>query len=84
MSAPVTLCPIECVRSACPDPDFIEKNGTWLLTVIAGFSGCMGMLLSYFLKSRCRTVKCCGVQLERDVISLKPSDIEITSSKSNM
>ena len=75
------LCPVQCVRAACPDPDFIEKNGTWLLTVIAGISGCIGMVLTYFLKSRCKQIACCGIGCVRDPVSLKADSIEITSSK---
>ncbi len=76
------LCPIECVRVGCPEPDFVEKNGTWLLTVIAGFTGCFGMVLTYFLKSRCKQISCWGVNCIREVIDVKTEDIEITSSKS--
>ena len=77
----MTECPIDCVRAACPEADFLERNGAWLLTVIAGLTGCFGMLLTYFLKSRCRKIQCCGSECARDVIDLKNSDIEITSSK---
>lgn len=75
------MCPIECVRAACPDPDFIEKNGTWLLTVVAGFTACVGTVLTYFLKSRCKQISCFGVNCIRDVVALKPEDVKITSSE---
>jgi len=74
-------CPIECVRAACPDPDFIEKNGAWLLTVVAGFTGCVGMVLTYFLKSRCTKIGFCGVNCARDPIDLTAKEVAITSSK---
>lgn len=75
------VCPIECVRGGCPDQDFLQRNGTWLLTVIAGLSGCFGMLLTYFLKSRCKVIKCGPASCIRDVVELNPRDIEISSSK---
>lgn len=75
----MTVCPIECVRSGCPDPDFLEKNGAWLLTVIAGFTGCFGMVLTYFLKSRCKRIACWGVSCVRDVVELGPEQVEISS-----
>ena len=75
-----THCPIDCVRAACPDPDFLERNGAWLLTVIAGFTGCFGMVLTYFLKSRCKRIQCWGVSCVRDVIELPAADVHISSS----
>lgn len=76
-------CPIECVRAACTEPDFIEKHGTWLLTVVAGLSGGVGVLFSYFLKSRCSKIKCLCGECHREVVVLHPKDAEIaTSSKS--
>ena len=75
------LCPVQCVRSGCPDPDFLEKNGTWLLTVIAAFIGCVGTMFTFFLKSRCKQISCCGMNCVRDVVPLKANDVEITSSK---
>ena len=73
-------CPIECVRSACPDPDFIEKNGAWLLTVIGLFSACMGTIFAYLLKSRCKKIKCCGLECDRAVVELDAQDIEVTKN----
>ena len=75
-------CPIECVRSACPDPDFLEKHSSWLLTVIAGASACVATILTYFLKSRCKHIECCGVKLDRDVVEIEDFDkISVTSAK---
>lgn len=78
-------CPIECVRSACPDPDFIEKNGTWLLTVIGVLVACVGTTLTFFLKSRCKKIKCCGLACDRDVVALDPKEIDVrkTSEESS-
>lgn len=74
------LCPLECVRSGCPEPDFLERNGAWMLTVIAGFSGCVGMVLTYFLKSRCKEITCCGLHCVRDLVELKPTTADVSSS----
>ena len=49
-------------------PDFVERNGTWMLSVMAVLSSCCGAVLVYMLKSRCRTMKCCGVEIEREVL----------------
>tara|TARA_X000000368_G_scaffold40997_1_gene29657 strand:+ start:4047 stop:4493 length:447 start_codon:yes stop_codon:yes gene_type:complete len=50
------------------EPDFIERNGTWVLSVMAVLSSCCGAALVYMLKSRCTTLKCCGLEIERDVL----------------
>ena len=70
---------MECVRSACPDPDFIEKNGAWLLTVMAGLTACFGGVLTYMLKSRCSMISCLGVTCTREVIDLN-QDVQITAA----
>ena len=58
-------CPIECVRAACPDPDFLEKHETFVLTMTATISATVTALLSYFLKSRCTKIKCFGLSCLR-------------------
>lgn len=75
-------CPLECVRAGCPEPDFLEKNGTFIITVIGIIGGAGGMLLTYFLKSRCRHIKCCGLEVTRDVLALDPKDIQIEHPRS--
>ena len=39
-----------------------------LLTTFGMFLGCFAGLLSCILKSRCSSIKCCGIELQRDVI----------------
>jgi len=41
------------------EPDFLERNGTFLLTALGLMGGCMGSMMVYFLKSRCSEIKCC-------------------------
>ena len=63
------------------DPDFIQRNGTFILSVLGLFGACCGGLSAYLLKSRCRNIKCCGMECERDVIPVRPrraSSIEMT------
>ena len=76
-------CPIECVRTGCPEPDFIEKNGAFLLSMIGIIGGGGGMLLTYFLKSRCRHIRCCGFECTREVVALDPKDIHIERPSAN-
>ena len=72
----MVVCPIECVKSACPDADFIEKNGTWLLTIIGLISACVGSVFAYFLKSRCKRIYCCGMGCDREVVALEAKDFK--------
>ena len=59
------------------DPDFIERNGPWLLTVLGLCLSCVGATLAYFLKSRCTRIACCGASCERNVLDLTESQVEI-------
>ncbi len=70
-------CPIECVRTGCPEAGFLEKNGAFLITMIGIIAGAVAMLLTYFLKSRCKHIKCCGLECTRDVLQLDAKDIKI-------
>ena len=61
------------------EPDFIERNGTWLLTVLGVVSSCFAGLLVYALKSRCTRIKLCGAECDRDVIALEPSQVSVVA-----
>jgi hypothetical protein len=50
------------------EPDFVERNGAFLLSLVGMVGACISGLLAYFLRSRCRTIKCCGCECERDVL----------------
>ena len=52
------------------ETDFISRNGTWVLSMFGVLSACLSALLVYFLKSRCRSIKCCGFECEREVLDL--------------
>lgn len=53
------------------EPDFIERNGAWLLSLVGIIVTCFSGLLAYFLKSRCQTIRCCGCECQRDVLNLE-------------
>jgi prephenate dehydrogenase len=42
-----------------------------VLTIIGVGTGCLGTLFAYFLKSRCRKIKACGFECDRDVLDAK-------------
>ena len=72
------VCPIECVKSGCNDPpDFLEKHNGFLLTLVASLSACVGVVLTYFLKSRCKNIRTPCISCDREVVALEPQNIEI-------
>lgn len=58
-------------------PDFVERNGTWVLSVLAVLMSCLAAMLSFFLRSRCTMIKCCCFECERDVVSLAPDQVSV-------
>jgi len=71
-------CPA-CNPCNCPDPDFIERNGTWLLGMSGILFTCIGGMLTFFLKSRCTRIQACGLMCERDVLAIDPKDASVTT-----
>ena len=72
------VCPIECVKAGCETPpDFLEKHSTFLITLVGSFGACLGVVFTYFLKSRCKTIKTPCFECARDVIQIKQENIEI-------
>ena len=58
-----------------PLPEWADD--TFWLSLVGMVGGGGAALLAYFLKSRCRTVKCCCIECERDVIPIAPSQITV-------
>lgn len=52
-------------------------NSTFILTMTGMIGTGIGVLLSYFLKSRCTLIKCCCFECQRAPVTLTPTDIEI-------
>jgi len=48
-------------------PWYTEFNSAFWLTLSASVLGFMGLCLQAILKSRCKTCRCCGIEIERDV-----------------
>jgi hypothetical protein len=79
----MTECPLECMNRdlICESPaSFLEKNGTFVLTLVGIISTGIGIVLTYFLKSRCTEIKCFGLFCKRQPLELDVSDVEITSA----
>lgn len=74
-------CPLHCIKSGCaPDPDFLETHGAFVLTFAGLLGGFGAALLTYFLKSRCRRIKVCCIECDRDPIVLKPEQVSVEIS----
>lgn len=73
-------CPIECINTACPSPSFVETHGTWVLSLVGMIGVCFAGLLTYFLKSRCKMIRCFGMQCDREVISIDAKDAVVKSN----
>jgi hypothetical protein len=56
--------------------DWVQRNGTWTLSVFGIFTSCFAGLLVYALKSRCTKIKCLRAECERDVVPLTHEQIE--------
>jgi len=52
-------------------PDWF--NASFLVVLLGMFGACGAGVLSFILKSRCRTITCCCIKCERDVIP--PSEL---------
>lgn len=53
------------------NPNFIARNGAWLLTVIGMVIKCFISTLMYFLKSRCAVIRLCGCECQCAVVDLE-------------
>ena len=67
-------CPIHCVDIGCPVESFLQKHESFILTIVASTSAGIGLLLTYFLKSRCKKITLCCIQCDRDPIELTTID----------
>ncbi len=73
------LCPLECLDPTLtcgPQADFLEKHSTFFITLIGALSACGGLVLTYFLKSRCNKIQLGCISCERKVIELDSSQIQ--------
>ena len=61
--------------------DWLERNGTLLLSLVTMLSSCFAGLLVYALKSRCKKIKCLCTECERDVLALEPNQISVEPSR---
>tara|TARA_R110000787_G_scaffold7790_1_gene26083 strand:- start:1206 stop:1454 length:249 start_codon:yes stop_codon:yes gene_type:complete len=79
------LCPIQCINTGCKDPTFLEKNQTFLLTIIGLGGSAFGVLTAYFLKSRCKKIKIFWgcLSCDRTVLELPIESADVTVESSN-
>lgn len=69
-------CPISCLRVACPEDTWLQKHESFVLTLCASLSALLGMLLSYCLKSRCTSIRFCGLSCNRvPLVNVRASQV---------
>jgi len=72
-------CPLHCIKSGCPsEPDFLQKHDSFILTLCGVLGGGAAVVLTYFLKSRCKKIKCCGVECDRSPVQLNTNEVVVT------
>jgi len=68
-------CSPECVNIRCSPPDWLEKHNAFVLTLSGLLGTGVGVVLTYFLKSRCEEIRCFCIYCKRKVLA--PSEIQI-------
>jgi hypothetical protein len=64
-------CPIECIRTGCNDNNDQDTRNAFLITLIGSLSAVLGLVFSYFLKSRCTNIRTPCISCDREVIEIK-------------
>ena len=59
-------------------PDFLTKHADTVLVLVGILGGGLGALLTYFMRSRCTSIKCCGAGCVREPLTVQ--EIEVLSS----
>ena len=74
------LCPLECIYR---ETDWLEKHQFFVLTLIGLLGGGCGVLLTYFLRSRCTKIMCCGMGCDREPLTVDEIERVITPQAEN-
>lgn len=69
-------CSPECVNIGCQEPDWLEKHNSFVLTFATLLGGGVGVILTYFLKSRCEEIRCFCIYCKRKVIETTDINLE--------
>ena len=65
-------------------PDFLSKHGAWVLTVLGVGTACLGTLFAYFLKSRCKKIKTCCFECDRELLTPVEAVSKISSTETEL
>tara|TARA_R110000822_G_scaffold18498_1_gene61111 strand:- start:472 stop:723 length:252 start_codon:yes stop_codon:yes gene_type:complete len=79
------LCPMHCINASCKDPTFLQLHETFVISIVGIGGSALGIMLSYFLKSRCRKIKVCfGLfSCDRVPIELPVESADVTVESNN-
>ena len=67
-------CPLECIWREDP-PSWLERHEGWTITMVGVLGGGLGVLLTYFLRSRCTKIKCCGLGCDREPLTVEQIEV---------
>lgn len=73
------MCSFECIDILCKE-DFLERHEGFIITIVGLLGGAAGLLLNYFIKSRCTKILCCCSVCYRTPIELNQDQIEIVTN----
>ena len=66
---------------SCVELTFLQKHESFILTIVGFLSAGGGMILNYFIRSRCTDIKCLCISCKRTPIELNNNNVEIISNK---
>tara|TARA_R110002012_G_C11556192_1_gene602950 strand:- start:898 stop:1146 length:249 start_codon:yes stop_codon:yes gene_type:complete len=81
---PVADCPLECIRSGCPEHDWLEKHDGFVITLIGSVSAALGVIFSYCIRSRCKKISTPCITCDREVIEVEKPKEENTGTNNNI
>ena len=70
-------CPIQCIKAGCDEKDWLVTHESFVLIITATISATLGVMFSYFLKSRCTRISFCGFSCDRTPVDLEAVDLAI-------
>jgi hypothetical protein len=65
------------------EEDWLEKHGPFTLTCVGLVIGCIGGVLTYFLRSRCSEIRCLGLFCKRQVLDIDIEQANVSTTQAS-
>tara|TARA_R110000822_G_scaffold24748_1_gene75163 strand:- start:1457 stop:1696 length:240 start_codon:yes stop_codon:yes gene_type:complete len=72
-----TNCSIDCIIAICPALSFLQKHESFVLSIVGFIGAGVGMILNYFIRSRCTKIRIGCISCNRNPIDLSSDNIQI-------